>query len=52
VTVSGFGFLFAFLSEIGKPGTVFLYNGGVAFLAAAILLMVRFPPKRQQVTEA
>lgn len=45
--MSGFGFLFALLSELGKPGTVFLYNGGVALLAAAFLMFVRFPPKKQ-----
>jgi len=47
VTVSGFGFLFAYLSELGKPGTVFLYNAAVAFIAAGFLMFVRFPPKKQ-----
>lgn len=47
ITVSLFGFLFSYLSEIGRPETVFVYNAGVAFAAGAFLLLVRFPPKKQ-----
>lgn len=43
VTVSLFGFIFAYLSEIGKANLVFVLNGSVAVLAFCILFFVRFP---------
>ncbi|KAJ7166537.1 hypothetical protein C8R43DRAFT_1163301, partial [Mycena crocata] len=42
-TVSLFGALFAFLSDIGHPSLVFFCNAAVALLAAAVLFLVRFP---------
>jgi len=45
-TVSLFGSLFAYLSELGRPQTVFLWNAGLAFAAAAFLMLVRHPPRK------
>lgn len=42
-TVSGFGFLFSYLSEIGRAQDVFAANAAVALVAAGFLLCVRFP---------
>ncbi|KAJ6567545.1 major facilitator superfamily domain-containing protein [Mycena sp. CBHHK59/15] len=42
-TVSLFGAVFAFLSEIGHPNVVFFCNALTAVLAATILFAVRFP---------
>ncbi|ORY86053.1 hypothetical protein BCR35DRAFT_302705 [Leucosporidium creatinivorum] len=43
LTVSVFGLVFAYLSEIGQPFLVFDLNAAVALLAAIILAFVRFP---------
>ncbi|KAJ7441921.1 hypothetical protein B0H11DRAFT_2095176 [Mycena galericulata] len=42
-TVSLYGALFAFLSEIGHPNLVFLFNALTALLSAFVLFAVRFP---------
>ncbi|KAJ7278385.1 hypothetical protein C8J57DRAFT_1306813 [Mycena rebaudengoi] len=43
ITASLYGALFAFLSEIGRPNLVFLFNALTAMLAAMLLFAVRFP---------
>ncbi len=48
-TISLFGWLFSYLSELGRGGQVFMFNAGVAFLSAAVLLLVRFPTARAAV---
>ena len=45
-TISLFGWLFSYLSELGKGGQVFIFNAAVAFASAAVLLLVRFPTAR------
>lgn len=50
-TISLFGWLFSYLSERGEGGSVFVYNAGVAFLSAGVLLLVRFPRARAAVGE-
>jgi hypothetical protein len=42
-TVSLYGALFAFLSSIGHPNLVFLFNALTALLSAFVLFAVRFP---------
>ncbi|KAJ7026359.1 hypothetical protein C8F04DRAFT_1045633 [Mycena alexandri] len=42
-TVSLYGGLFAFLSDIGQPNLVFLFNSLTALLSAFVLFAVRFP---------
>ncbi|KAJ7240135.1 hypothetical protein B0H12DRAFT_57410 [Mycena haematopus] len=42
-TVSLYGALFAFLSTIGHPNLVFLFNALTALLSAGVLFAVRFP---------
>ncbi|KAJ7110649.1 hypothetical protein C8R44DRAFT_261967 [Mycena epipterygia] len=42
-TVSLYGALFAFLSEIGHPNLVFVFNALTALLSAFVLFAVRFP---------
>ncbi|KAJ6488905.1 hypothetical protein C8R45DRAFT_993143 [Mycena sanguinolenta] len=42
-TVSLSGALFAFLSNIGRPNLVFLFNALTALLSAGVLFSVRFP---------
>ncbi|KAF7375714.1 hypothetical protein MSAN_00460900 [Mycena sanguinolenta] len=44
-TVSLYGALFAFLSNIGHPNLVFLFNALTALLSAGVLFAVRFPSK-------
>ncbi|KAJ7607625.1 hypothetical protein DFH06DRAFT_1249778 [Mycena polygramma] len=43
MTVSLYGALFAFLSDIGHPNLVFLFNALTALLSAFVLFAVRFP---------
>lgn len=45
-TVSIFGALFAHLSALGQPQTVFLYNAALALVAAGFLGLVRHPPQK------
>ncbi|KAJ6576271.1 hypothetical protein B0H10DRAFT_2103178 [Mycena sp. CBHHK59/15] len=42
-TVSLYGALFAFLSEIGRPNLTFVFNALTALLSALVLFAVRFP---------
>ncbi|KAJ6546033.1 hypothetical protein DFH09DRAFT_989914 [Mycena vulgaris] len=42
-TVSLYGALFAFLSKIGRPNLVFVFNALTALLSAFVLFAVRFP---------
>jgi hypothetical protein len=45
-TVSIFGSLFSYLSELGKPQTVFLWNAALALVSAGFLVLVRHPPQK------
>jgi hypothetical protein len=42
-TVSLYGALFAYLSQIGRPNLVFVLNAATALLSAFVLFAVRFP---------
>ncbi|KAK6996691.1 hypothetical protein R3P38DRAFT_3070040 [Favolaschia claudopus] len=45
-TVTLFGSLFAYLSDIGRPQLVFFCNAALAVLASVVLFLVRFPKRR------
>ncbi|KAK4131603.1 MFS general substrate transporter, partial [Trichocladium antarcticum] len=46
-----FGFVFAALANIGKLHLTFFANGGIALLAASVLLLSRFCPRGSKVIE-
>ncbi|GKT71320.1 major facilitator superfamily transporter [Colletotrichum tofieldiae] len=39
-----FGFIFATLSEMGKPNLTFFVNAGLAVVAVGVLLLAHYPP--------